>query len=86
MIQRLSVPVSVQLIYDYKTGKAYPRDVLWKEKHYRITKIGLHHTFYGGRVLYHVFSVSTQSMFLRLVLDSATLHWKLEEISDGLPD
>jgi hypothetical protein len=86
MIQKLSVPVSVEMIYDHKSRKVFPKFVLWGEKIYPITKIGLHHTFREGRVLYHAFSVCTKSVFFRLILDSETLHWRLEEISDGLPD
>lgn len=86
MIQKLSVPVSVEMTYDHKLRKVFPRCILWAGKIYPITKIGLHHTFCEGRILYHVFSVATKSIFFRLLLDSETLHWKLEEVSDGLPD
>lgn len=64
--------------------KVSPRWVVWEGKTYEVTKIGLHHTFRQGRVLYHVFSVETPTLFLRLVLDTETLRWRLEEISDGL--
>jgi hypothetical protein len=46
----------------------------------------LHHTFRSGRTLFHVFSVASKSLFFRLVLNTDTLFWRLEEISDGLPD
>jgi hypothetical protein len=46
----------------------------------------LHHTFKSGRILFHVFSVASKSLFFRLVLNTDTLFWRLEEISDGLPD
>lgn len=83
MIQKLNVPVSVSLVYNHKMQKVAPYWVVWEGKTYKITKIGLHHTFREGRVLYHVFSVETPTLFLRLVLDTETLHWKLEEIADG---
>ena len=49
-----------------------------------ITKLGFHHTVRVGRVLHHIFSVATESMFFRLNLDTETLSWTLEEVSDGL--
>lgn len=62
-----------------------PKWVKWKNKIYKIEKVGLHHTFREGRTLYHAFSVVTKTLFFRIVLDTDTLNWKLEEISDGLP-
>ena len=86
MIHRLNAPVSVKFIYDHKTRTAYPTEVGWERRVYPIIKIGLHHTFRTGRTLYHVFSVASKTLFFRLVLDTDTLHWRLEEASDGLPD
>lgn len=61
-----------------------PKWVKWKNKVYKIEKVGLHHTFREGRVLYHIFSVATKTLFMKLKLDTETLNWKLEEISDGI--
>ncbi len=82
--QRISEPVSVSLSYDSKRVKVYPKWVVWNNRLYPVLKVGLHHTFRRGRTLYHVFSVVSKTLFFRLVLDTETLHWKLEEISDGL--
>ena len=86
MIQRLGEPVSVIFSYNHKTKSVMPRRISWRNKEYTILKVGLHHIFYKGDVLYHVFSVETETLFLRLLLDTSNLHWKLEEISDGLPN
>jgi len=86
MIEKVSVPVSVSLSFDSKKRKVFPKWIVWNGRLYPIVKIGLHHTFRKGRVLYHVFSVVSKTLFFRLVLDTDTLHWRLEEISDGLPD
>lgn len=83
MIQKISSPVSVTLAYDHKKRRVFPKVVVWDGKIYRIDKIGLHHTFRTGTTLYHVFSVESPELFFRLVLDTDTLHWVLEEISDG---
>lgn len=86
MIQRVDVPVSVTFVFDHKRRVVFPKDVLWEGRVYPIVKVGLHHSFREGRVLYHVFSVASKTLFFRLVLDTETLFWRLEEISDGLAD
>ena len=61
-----------------------PKWVKWKNRIYKIDKIGLHYTFREGRALFHIFSVSTNTLAMKLKLDTETLNWKLEEISDGI--
>jgi len=84
MIQKISQPVSVSFAFDSKTKKVAPKWVVWEGRLYAIKKIGFHHTFREGRTLFHVFSVVTITLFFRLVLNTETLHWSLEEISDGM--
>lgn len=86
MIQQISTPVSVNLNFDYNSQTVSPKYLVWGGKFYPIVKIGLHHTYCRGKTLYHVFSVASQTLFFRLVLNTDSLHWTLEEISDGLPD
>ena len=86
MIEKVFTTVSVALIFDSKTGGVFPKWVVWGGRAYPIVKVGLHHTYYKGKILYHVFSVVSKTLFFRLVLDTESLHWKVEEISDGLPD
>ena len=85
MIEKVSLPVSVSLGFDSIKRKVAPRWVVWNGRLYPIAKVGLHHTYREGKTLYHVFSVATKNLFFRLVLNTENLHWKLEEISDGLP-
>ncbi len=59
-----------------------PKWVRWKARVYKIKKIGLHHTYRKGLTLYHVFSVVTDTLFMRLVLNTDNLLWKLEEVAD----
>jgi len=84
MTQKINEPVSVSLSFDSITKKVQPKGIVWKGKLYTITKVGLHHVYRQGRDLFHVFSVATPTLFFRLLLDANTLHWELEEISDGL--
>ena len=86
MIEKISSPVSVSLAFDNKRRKVSPRWVVWDGRLYPVVKIGLHHTFREGRTLFHVFSVVSKNLFFRLVLNTESLHWRLEEISDGMPD
>lgn len=86
MIEKLSLPVSVGITFDHTKRKVVPKWILWEGKLYSVEKIGLHHTFRTGRTLFHVFSVASKTLFFRLVLNTDTLFWRLEEISDGMPD
>ena len=86
MLEKINTPISVTVSYDSKRRKVTPKIVVWNGRSYSIVKVGLHHTFRQGRILYHVFSVASKTLFFRLVLNTETLHWRLEEISDGLPD
>jgi hypothetical protein len=86
MVQKINEPVSVSFSFDSNLGKLYPKSIIWKGHLYPIVKLGFHHTYRRGRDLFHVFSVIGKSMFFRLVLNTENLHWRLEEVSDGLPD
>lgn len=76
----VSENISVNLVFDSKKMQVYPKAVIWKNKKYQIEKVGLHHKYKKGNTLFHVFSVISGDLFLRLILDTKTLHWKLEEI------
>jgi hypothetical protein len=47
-----------------------------------VEKLGLHHAYREGKTLYHIFSVTTATLFMRLKLDTDNLGWLLEEIED----
>ena len=83
--QKISEPISVSFTFDSDKRNVKPRALVWNGRLYGVKKVGLHHTFRKGRTLFHVFSVASKSMFFRLVLNTDNLHWRLEEISDGLP-
>jgi len=85
MIQQLNDQVSVILEYDNSTRTVKTKQVKWAGRKYPITKTGLHHTQRQGRTLYHIFSVTSGNLFLRLSLNTDNLHWILTEVSDGLP-
>lgn len=79
MIQIISEPVEV-------TFAKIPLSVTWAHRTYPVIKLGLHHTYRDGATRHHVFSVVSHDLFFRLNLNTDTLNWTLEEVSDGLPD
>lgn len=86
MRQRLSAPVTVELVSDARTRRVVPKSVWWDGRLYPVLRVGLRHSYRTGRTLYHVFSVASEAVFFRLSLNTETLFWQLEEIADGLPD
>lgn len=86
MIERIQAPVSVILSFDHQKRRAVPTKLIWDGQTYQVIKIGFHHVYRQGQVLYHVFSVASKTLFFKLLLDTETLFWTLEEIADGLPN
>ncbi len=78
-------PVSVYLYSDLLGKKIIPTKLIWKNREYTINKLGMHHKYKVGTNVFHVFSVVGDHLFFRLVLDTTTLSWQLQEVSDGLP-
>ena len=78
-------PVSVNFSFDHTHNRVHPRWILWDGRLYPVVKVGLHHTCREGRTLYHVFSVTSKTLFFRLILNTENLHWTVSEISDGMP-
>jgi hypothetical protein len=56
-----------------------PLSMVWKNRDYRITKIGLHHDYFEGKTLVHIFSVLSDDLFFKLKLNTKNLQWKLED-------
>jgi len=86
MIQKIHTPVSVTLFYNHRVRQVTPTNIVWNGREYDIIRIGLHHTYRIGRTLFHIFSVETDALFFKLVYDTDSLHWILEEIADGEPN
>ena len=78
--------VSVVSLYDHRRRRFTPKKLSWNGREYPLTREGFHHPVREGRRLYHIFSMSDGATSFRLKLDSETLIWTLEEISDGLSD
>lgn len=74
--------ISVIVIFNEKTKMIMPRTIKWKERNYTITKIGFHYKEQRGRVLFHIFSVASSTVYMKVSLDTESLRWKLEELYD----
>ena len=79
------MPVSVNLLYDHKKKRVIPLALSWDGGVKKIISVDLHHSYRVGRILFHVFSVSTQGAFFKLVLNTESLFWEVEEVAcDGI--
>jgi hypothetical protein len=86
MTEAIHQQVSVVAIYHMTKGVVMPWRVKWSGRTYNITKLGYHHKIKDGRYVHHIFSVASDTLYFKLMLDTETLHWWLEEVSDGLAD
>lgn len=55
----------------------------WRNRDYKITKIGLRHDYFEGKILIHIFSVLSNDLFLKLKFNTKNLQWNLMEIYQG---
>jgi hypothetical protein len=83
MIQKINSPVSVIMDFNHNQQKLRPMQIQWQGKDWRIEKMGLHHHYYQGKKMIHIFSVVANGMFFKLKLDTENLFWNLLEIADG---
>lgn len=82
MSETINEKASVITVYDHTNGKAFPWRIKWRGRVYPVTQIGYHHTRKHGNTLHHIFSVTAGSLYFRLDLNTQTLAWIIEEISD----
>lgn len=84
MTQTVGETVDVVCVSKTRPTLIMPQKIKWRNRVYVISQIGLHHQIRRGQTLFHIFSVSTGTLFLRLSLNTENLLWTLEEISDGI--
>lgn len=82
MVTQINEAVSVKLVYNHVKQSVKPEAFYWRGRAYKVDKVGLHHFFKKGSTLSHIFSVVCGETAFRLALDTETLHWKVEEVSD----
>lgn len=69
---------------DVVLANSTPLSMHWKNRDYKVTKIGLRHDYYEGKILVHVFSVLSGSLFFKLKLDTKHLSWLLLETFESI--
>jgi len=84
MNEKINEKISVVTVFDREKRTVMPQKIKWQGRIYIIDKIGYHHKVKQGKKLLHIFSVSNNSLAFRLELDTETLFWTLQEVSDGL--
>lgn len=76
-MQIIDEKVSVNLV------DSTPVLMSWRNRDYKITKIGLRHDYFEGKILIHIFSVLSNDLFLKLKFNTKNLQWNLMEIYQG---
>ena len=77
-MQTISEQVSVSLVDNIPTSMS------WRNRDYKITKVGLRHTYLEGKTLIHIFSVLSNDLFLKLKLNTKQLSWVLLETFESI--
>ena len=83
MLELINEQIDCVCKYTKSPASVVPIEIKWNGRTYTIIKVGYHHKRRDGRYVYHIFSVSTATLFFKLKLDTETLHWYVEEVSDG---
>lgn len=86
MNQKIFQKVSVISIYKKENNIFSPYKIFYSGQIHLVKKIGLHHQFNKGSILFHSFSVATDNSFFKILFNTKELSWTLEEISDGYTD
>lgn len=76
----MNAPVSVLLGFDHRARVVTIHKLLYDGTVYKIKSIGLHNKERDGRTLLHVYCVAGESCFFKLVLNTDTLAWTLQEM------
>lgn len=83
MIEQINEQIDCICIYKKSPSCVFPYKIKWNSRTYIIKKIGYHYKRRDGRFIYHIFSVATDTLAFKLKLDTETLFWYVEEVSDG---
>lgn len=82
MSEAVNEAASVISIFNAQTKQFFPWRLKWQDRIYTTREIGYHHTHQSGSTLYHIYSIVTDSLFVRLSLNTSDLIWTIEEIQD----
>lgn len=86
MFLKLEENIDVVLLCKHNGNVIMPYKIRWKSKEYVMKKLSYHYREKAGKTFYHIFYVTDEKLTFRIRLDPTSLHWLLEEVSDGLVD
>lgn len=84
MLENVDEKVSVIATCEPITLRLIPAKIRWRGRVYDVSEIGFRHPVRDGRQMHHVFEVTDGSLAFRLKLDTESLQWTLEKVTDGL--
>ena len=83
MHAKINERVKILSIYDPVSGKTTPYRMKWRDQVHRIKQVTYYHPERMGREILHIFHLTDGNLDFKVVLNSETLSWMLEEVSDG---
>lgn len=83
MVIHMNERVKVLAVYDPETGHTIPHRLNWSGRTHNLSKMSYYHRQRYGAVTRHIYHVTDGELDFRLFVDSDTLSWTLEEVSDG---
>jgi len=81
--EKINERVSVVTVYSREKGTVMPCKMRWHGRDYVMNKLAYHHKDRQGRTIIHIFHVSDGTNDFRLLHNSDTLSWILEEVLHG---
>lgn len=76
--------VKVLTVYDPERGRTIPHRIKWQNTVHTIRTISYYHRERRGQALFHIYHVNDGRCDFRILCDSESLSWKLEEVIDGI--
>lgn len=83
MIEQLHEKIDVLAVYNRLGEIVTIHKLKWQNRVYKITKQVYIYKRREGRNIHHVFHVSNATLHFKILFNTETLSWWLEEVSDG---
>lgn len=80
MVERIKAPISVLALFDHRRRQLNIRRITYDGRDHLIRSTGMHFTQRAGRTLEHVYCVVSEAAAFKIVLNTDTLQWTLQEI------
>lgn len=77
LVEQLNIKIDAIMVL--KFGKPYIYKINYKNKSYKIQKVGLKHTERQGNIIFHIFGLVSNNTYFKVALNSKTLNCYLIE-------